>query len=211
MDIHENSEPVRIDLVYAGASHPENIFKTALYKKDARLWLHREFAAVVLRAAAIIYNDHGGLLVLKDGLRPVEAQQAMQQTAIVKQNPQWTAPGPHRLLSPPGSGGHPRGMAVDVTIADPNGAEWDMGTPFDYLTTNPAVNPASRSYQGFAAHILANRRKLQDAFEQAAKELGRNVLPLPSEWWDFRFPAKYSEQFAPIADADLPPAMRMTM
>ncbi len=210
MDIYEKSHPVRIDLVYADAAHKENIFKTALYKKDARLLLHKEFAAVVLRAAQIINDKWGGVLVLKDGLRPVDAQQGMQETDIVKRNPQWLAPGPQRLLSSPGVGGHPRGMAVDATIANPDGTEWDMGTAFDHLTTDPSNNPAARDYKDFPDEVLENRKKLQDAFMQAADELGVEVLPLKSEWWDFRFPAKYSEQFAPLSDADLPPAMRMT-
>ena len=210
MDIYEKDGPIRVDLVYAKGDHPENIFKTALYRKDARLWLHKEFAEVVLLAAKIIHKRHNGVLVLKDGLRPVEAQAAMGQTAIVKANPQWLAEGPTRLISPPGSGGHPRGMAVDVTIADPDGREWDMGTPFDYLTTDPANNPAARAYTGFPAAVLENRRRLQDAFMEAAQQLGREVLPLSSEWWDFRFPAKYSEQFAAIEDRNQPPAMRMT-
>lgn len=210
MDIYQNSHRLRIDLVYADAAHPENIFKTGIYRKDARLWLHREFAAVVLRAAEIIDAKWGGTLVLKDGLRTTEAQQAMQDTAIVRANPQWSAEGPNRLLSPPGRGGHPRGMAVDVTIAGPDGREWDMGTSFDHLTTDPANNPAARNYRALPPEVLENRKKLQDAFVEAAGELGVEVLPLPAEWWDFRFPADYFNQFAPLSDKDLPPAMRMT-
>ncbi len=206
MDIYETSHPLRIDLVYANAAHPENIFGTALYRKNARLWLHREFAQVVLRAALIINEKWGGILVLKDGLRTVEAQLAMQETAIVRANPQWSAEGPGRLLSPPGRGGHPRGMAVDVTVAGVDGKEWDMGTPFDHLTDKSAA----RDCQDFSQNILENRKKLQDAFLEAAAQLGVEVLPLPAEWWDFRFPADYSNRFAPLSDNDLPPALRMT-
>lgn len=211
MDDFEASHPLCIDLVYADGHHAENIFKTDIYRRGARLWLHREFAQIVLRAAQIIHEKYQGILILKDGLRTMEAQQAMQETEIVKANPQWSAPGPQRLLSPPGGGGHPRGMAVDVTVADQDGVEWDMGTPFDYLTTDPGHNPAARSYKGFSSHILENRRRLQDAFMQAGRELGCDVLPLPSEWWDFRFPASYTDQFAPLSDRDLPTPMRMVL
>jgi len=213
MDIYadgsDHSVPLAIDLVYSDAAHPENIFETALYRQDARLYLYRPFADIVLRAAALIHERDGSVLVLKDGLRPVEAQQAMQETPIVRANPQWSADGPDRLLSPPGKGGHPRGMAVDVTIAHPDGMEWDMGTPFDYLTTDPALNPAARDYRDLAPDILANRATLEGAFLQAAAQCGYEILPLPSEWWDFRFPSRVSEQYAPIHNADLPPDMRM--
>jgi D-alanyl-D-alanine dipeptidase len=46
---------------------------------------------------------------------------------------------------------------------------------------------------------------MMDAAEQAGVEL----FPLPQEWWDFRLPAEIYGQYAPLADEDLPPAMRM--
>lgn len=210
MDIYEDSHPISIDLMYSDKDHPENIFKTALYRKDARLWLHKEFAQVVLRASEIINQEFGGILVLKDGLRTVDAQIAMQNTDIVKKNPQWLEEGPLKLLSSPGSGGHPRGMAVDVTVADSAGKEWDMGTSVDHLTTDPNDNPAARNYKNLPEHVLENRKRLQDAFTRAASEFGLEILALPSEWWDFRFPASYSERFAAIYDDDVPANIRMT-
>ena len=89
MDTMGDETPLRIDLVYAQAAHPENIFKQALYRPQARLWLHREFAAVVALAAERCYAETGLVFVLKDGLRPVEAQMLMRETAIVKANPHW--------------------------------------------------------------------------------------------------------------------------
>jgi zinc D-Ala-D-Ala dipeptidase len=73
-----------------------------------------------------------------------------------------------------------------------------------------AVNPAARDYLQFGAAVLENRKTLENAMLRAGTELGRAILPLPEEWWDFRFMPSYTAQFAPIADADLPPAMRMT-
>jgi len=203
-------EPIEIDLVYADAAHPENIFGAALYRDGAQFWLHRELADIVLNVARLAQSERGAKLVLKDGLRTIEAQVAMQETDIVKANPQWCEPGPNRLLSPPGTGGHPRGMAVDVNLIGEDGQEWDMGTAFDHLTTDPAVNPAARSYQVFPANVLANRVYLETLFLRAADIAGQTILPLPSEWWDFRFPHDYSSQFAAISDVDLPEDMRMT-
>jgi D-alanyl-D-alanine dipeptidase len=202
--------PLRVDLVYADGGHPENIFKTALYRPGARLWLHAEFAAVVLTASRLMAERHGGVFILKDGLRTVEAQAAMQRTAIVRANPHWSH-GPERLLSLPGQGGHPRGMAVDVVVADAaTGALWDMGTSFDHLSTDPQTNPARRGYQGFAQNILDNRQRLEACFNDAARLLNVPLLPLPSEWWDFRFPASHSERYVAVSDADLPASMQMT-
>jgi D-alanyl-D-alanine dipeptidase len=119
------------------------------------------------------------------------------------------------LFSPPGKGGHPRGMAVDIILVDKNGAEVDMGTPFDYLTADKSDNPAARDYADFGRGedynkmVRANRKILEDAMVQAARQLGKEIWPLPQEWWDFRFKNEYTATFAPVADADLPARKKM--
>lgn len=201
-------EPIRIDLVYAQPHHPENIFGCAIYRPDAPFILHKDLAAVTVAAARDLYVRHGYISVLMDGLRPVEAQTAMQETDIAKRNPHWFEE--PRLLSPPGRGGHPRGMAVDIVLVKQDGTRVDMGTPFDYLSEDRAHNPAARAYTNFPPEILENRRVLKDAMVRAAAGLGLPLLPLPSEWWDFRFPAETYNRFAPLHDAELPPEFRMS-
>lgn len=214
-DDYLSSHPIKIDLVYAKPSHPDNMFKCGIYRPDARMWGHRELAPVVLRAAEICFKKTGWVFELKDCLRTYEAQALMRETDIVKANPHWLEE-PGRLLSPPGAGGHPRGMAIDIILVDKNGDEIDMGTPFDYLTTDRANNPAARNYTRFGddekrnQQVLYHRRVLEESMMDAAKEKGCELLPLPQEWWDFRFPKSYSETFSPVRDAELPPAMRMT-
>lgn len=193
MDIFTASEPLKIDLVYADKNHPENIFGINLYDAQARLSLHRNLARVVIKAARALYEKKGWILILKDGLRTLDAQEALMETEIVRSNPHWLE-GPDRLLSSPGGGGHPRGMAVDVSVEGV-----DMGTRFDEMTTQSA-----RAYTGFAKTILENRAILETAFVQAAQSLSLPLLPLPSEWWDFRFPASYHQNYAPLREDDLP-------
>lgn len=196
MDIF-GDEPVRIDLVYADAAHPENIFGVAAYRKDARLILHRDLARTVLLAARLLRGRYGWTLVLKDGLRPVEAQAALMETDIVRRNPQWLEE--PRLLSGPGQGAHPRGMAIDVSVEG-----IDMGTRFDTM-----IAESARDYEGFDDAILQNRQQLERAFADAADALDLPLLALPSEWWDFRLPASYNGRFTPLWDTDLPPPLRM--
>ncbi|MFA5592723.1 MAG: M15 family metallopeptidase [Micavibrio sp.] len=194
-----HGEPYAINLVYAAANHAENIFGIAAYHSAAPLILHRDLARIVILTSRILHRRHGWALVLKDGLRPVEAQQALMDSEIARQNPQWLADGAPRLLSPPGQGAHPRGMAVDVGVAG-----IDFGTGFDEMTAQSA-----RAYTGFDADIIENRAILEQAFMEAAEKLSLPLLPLPSEWWDFRFPAAYYQVYAPLGDRDLPPALRM--
>lgn len=210
MDEFAGDIPLRIDLVYAKPQHPDNIFKSAIYHAGARLWLHRSLAAITMLAARNCYETSGFVFVLKDGLRTTDAQTAMQQTDIVKANPHWCKDGPNRLLSPPGKGGHPRGMAIDIVLETQDGQEIDMGTPFDYLTPDPANNPAHRDFTDLPEQALKNRGVLEYAMISAAQSLGHELLPLPSEWWDFRFPREIYDQYEPLSDNDLLPGQKMT-
>lgn len=202
MDIFQKDHPVAIDLVYANAAHPENIFGIAAYHKKARLILHRDLARVVIKTSRLLNERHGWTLVLKDGLRTTEAQRALMDTDIVRRNPHWLEE--PRLLSGPGQGAHPRGMAIDVSANDDKDAPVDMGTLFDAM-----VPQSARSYDGFPQNVLQNRLWLEAAFMEAAQSLSLPMLPLPSEWWDFRFPASYFKEFEPLSDEDLPDPMKM--
>jgi hypothetical protein len=51
MDTLADTTPLRIDIVYAQPAHPENMFREAIYRPDARLWLHKDFAPIVVLAA----------------------------------------------------------------------------------------------------------------------------------------------------------------
>lgn len=208
LDDFAGKHPVRIDLVYAQPQHRDNMFGCGIYRQGAKMWAHRDFAPIVLRAAALCFAQKKWLFEIKDCLRPVEAQAAMMETDIVKANPHWIQE-PNRLLSPPGKGGHPRGMAVDIILIDENGGEVDMGTRFDYLSPDRNNNPAARNYTGFSAAVLSHRKLLEDCMMGAAKEAGRELLPLPQEWWDFRFPYAYANLYEPVSDKALPPDMQM--
>jgi D-alanyl-D-alanine dipeptidase len=208
MDLFAGHFPLRIDMAYA---RPDNLLLgEAIYRKNSRLWLHMDLAKIVLHAAQLCKSAGGFHLVLYDGLRTVEAQQKMMETQRVKENPHWLTP--PRLLSPPGTGAHPRGMAIDLGLETAEGEIVDMGTPFDFLATDPGPqkNPAHRNYAGHPQEIMRNRKILDDAMARAAELAGLKLTPLPQEWWDFRFPADFYERYAPISDADLPPQMQMT-
>lgn len=203
-DIFLGNEPITIDLVYADASHPRNIFDKDLYHSSARIWAHKDLAAVTLLTARTIHQKYGWVLEVQDCLRTIDTQKSMQETDIVKTHPEWME-GANRLLAPAGHGGHPRGMAIDVAVIDDTKNHVDMGTLFDEM-----VLESARNYQGFSDEINANRQNLENAFVISAKALNLPLLPLPSEWWDFRFPADYYNQHTPLSDADLPPQMQMT-
>ncbi len=204
MDIFVEQEPLKIDLVYTQKNHPRNIFETALYHNQARLWAHKDIAAITLLTARTLHKKYNYVLEIQDCLRTINAQESMQQTDIVKAHPEWMQE-PNRLLAPPGAGGHPRAMAIDVRVLDKNNNEIDMGTPFDFMEEK-----SHRNYTGFSEGILNNRKILENAFIESANKLGFPFLPLPSEWWDFRFPPDYTSQYQGLRDEDLPLQMQIT-
>ena len=205
MNTQEATHALRVQLVYAH-DRPPNIFG-AVYRPDAQLWLHRDLARVVLKASELL---EGYRLVLYDGLRTVEAQDKMAHSAIVQANPHWLQE-PGRLLSPPGAGAHPRGMAIDVSLETLDGDLLDMGTDFDYLAedSSAAANPAHREYQALKPAHATNRAILNEAMLGAAQECGVELMPLPQEWWDFRLPPEMYERYEPLSDGALPAEMRM--
>lgn len=199
--------PVRIDLAYA--QDDNLLFGERIYRSNARLFLHDALAQVVRDAAIACHDLTGHWFVLHDGLRTVEAQEKMLRTQKVRQNPHWLEP--PRLLSAPGQGGHPRGMAIDISLQTETGEILDMGTAFDFLAENasPLHNPAHRDYAGLKPLHRKNRNILTWAMVQAAARLNIPLLPLPQEWWDFRLSPDMYECYAPLSETDLPPAMRL--
>ncbi|MCB1563933.1 MAG: D-Ala-D-Ala dipeptidase [Alphaproteobacteria bacterium] len=198
--------PLRVELAYAREDN--TLFGERIYRPQARLFLYKDLAEIVCGAAARL-GRAGYRLILYDGLRTMEAQARMLETARVRANPHWLEE--PRLLSPPGAGAHPRGMAVDCGVETEKGVLLNMGTVFDFLADSsaPAHNPAHRDYPHLSEEVRRNRAVLDMVMRESAVSLGSDLFPLPQEWWDFRLPPSFYERFAPLSDSDLPEEMRM--
>ncbi len=198
---------IAVDLAYARADNL--LFGEAIYRADAKLHLHYILAEIVMRAGALARERHGMSLVLYDGLRTIEAQGRMLETRRVRENPHWVGREP-RLLSPPGAGGHPRGMAIDLTVAGVDGRVLAMGTPFDFLAedSGPANNPAHREHPQ-NERVARNRAILDSVMADGAQATGHPLFPLPQEWWDYRLPRGFYEEYAPLSELDLPEPLRL--
>jgi D-alanyl-D-alanine dipeptidase len=206
MNDFEEGGLLRINLAYARADN--FLFGERIYKRDAQLFLHKTLAAIVQRAAELAQAG-GYTLVLYDGLRTTTAQEKMLHTQRVKGNPHWLQE--PRLLSPPGAGAHPRGMAIDLSLETADGLLLDMGTVFDFLANNaaPTHNAAHRHYVHLMPEYAQNRALLDGFMTKAAQDLETPIFLLPQEWWDFRLPAEHYEQYEPLSDDDLPVSLRL--
>ena len=163
---------IAVDLRYAG---PNNFVGRDLYSPFDCAWLHVEAAAALEAAVAWLADAAPGhtLLVL-DALRPQRVQQQL-----------WDAlagTGLQMYLADPARGSiHSYGMALDVTILDPEGRELDMGTGFDDMTdlSHPALEEGFLKAGALSEQQLANRQLLRNAM------FGAGFVGIRTEWWHF--------------------------
>lgn len=205
LNYFEEKFPIKINVVYAKPNHPNNHFPNLYHANADLLWAHRDIALITLEASRICYDLYGWTLELIDCLRPVEAQRNMEQYGY---HPS--------LVSLPGSGAHPRAMAMDVIAFDAKGTKVNMGTEFDHFVDNPMQdNPAARHYTKFEgsvslnALVWSNRQKLEFSMRYAATKHKLEIVPLLQEWWDFRFSEDIYEKFYPLEEKDLLPCQRL--
>jgi len=163
---------IEVDLRYAG---PNNFVGRDLYAPFDCAWLHRDAAAALEMAVAwLAARAPGHTILVLDALRPQRVQQQL-----------WDAldgTGLQMYLANPVRGSiHSYGMALAVTILDPQGAELDMGTGFDDMTdlSHPALEEGFLAAGRLCETQVANRRLLRDAM------FGAGFVGINTEWWHF--------------------------
>ena len=163
---------IGVDLRYAGT---DNFVGRDLYSPFDCAWLHRDAAGALETAVAYLAaRAPGHTILVLDALRPQRVQQQL-----------WDAldgTGLRMYLADPARGSiHSYGMALDVTILDPQGVELDMGTGFDDMTelSHPALEEQFLASGQLGQAQLANRRLLRDAM------LDAGFLGISTEWWHF--------------------------
>lgn len=165
---------IAVDLRYAT---PDNFVGRAVYGGLDCAWLRREAAGALEQAAAWLTRQRPGyrLLVL-DALRPQRVQEALwaelQGTPLTL------------YLAPPERGSiHSWGMAVDLTLLDPQGREVDMGSGFDEmaLLSHPDHEAEHLALGLLSAAQLSERGWLRAAMRAAGFQ------GIATEWWHFDF------------------------
>lgn len=165
---------IEVDLRYAST---RNLLARDLYAPHDCAWLHVLAAGALQRAALWLQQQRPDLrLRVLDAARPQRVQELFW--AHVKGTPM------QPYFAPPERGSiHSYGMAVDLTLADAQGAELDMGTPFDDTTelSHPALEHAYEAAGLLSAAQLQHRRLLRSAMLQAGWQA------IATEWWHFDF------------------------
>ena len=163
---------IGVELRYASA---DNFVGRDLYSPLDCAWLHRHAAEGLEKAVAWLALERPGVgMLVLDALRPQRVQEqlweALQGTDLLSY-----------LANPVRGSIHSFGMAVDITLVDSQGCQFDMGTPFDDLSerSHPALEDAMRARGELSETQVDNRQLLRDAM-RAGGFSGIN-----SEWWHF--------------------------
>ena len=125
----ENNKLIKADhAAYREMPRERKVNKFGLsYRRDAKLYLHKTLAPIVIDAAIYLYKTQGWTTVLYDGLRTIEGAYNLYINA---QESDMTS----GLLYPlPGRSSHNKGMAIDSMMMDKSNREVDMGAHFDHL------------------------------------------------------------------------------
>ena len=163
---------IQVDLRYATRNNFEG---RVLYAGIDCRWLRREAAAGLEGAVAWLAREHAALhLVLLDALRPQRVQEAIWRDVA-------GTPAALYFANPERGSMHSFGMAVDVTIADAEGCEIDMGSAYDamVLASHPGLEPQQLAAGAIGHEHVAARMILRGAMAAGG------FHGIPTEWWHF--------------------------
>jgi len=161
-----------VSLRYASEN---NFLGKNVYGDFHQCFLHR-VAAEKLRSAAKMLQEQkpGWKFVVFDCLRPKSVQ--MKLFAAVK----GTAQQPY-VADPRNGSIHNYGFAVDLSLADQNGRELDMGTGFDDFSP---VSQPKREQEYLAAGKLT-KEQIEHRLVLREIMVRAGFIQLPIEWWHY--------------------------
>ncbi|GHE76327.1 D-alanyl-D-alanine dipeptidase [Streptomyces longispororuber] len=130
-------------------------------------------------------------LLFVEGYRPLSLQRSYFEEHMRELRalyPDWSAGRIHaaasRYVSPPSVAPHSAGAAVDLTLADADGRELDMGTRLD---ADP--EDSDGACYTHAANIGARARAHRETLGSALTAAG--LVNYPTEWWHWSFGDRY--------------------
>lgn len=167
-------EGIAIDLRYAT---PDNFVSRNVYGGLDCAWLRHEAAAALQQAAHWLSRHRPGYrIVVLDALRPQRVQEQLWQELA-------GTPLTLYLAEPQRGSIHSWGMALDVTLLDPQGLEVDMGSGFDEMSL---ISHTDHEAEHLALGLLTPAQLLERGWLRAAmRQAGFQTIA--TEWWHFDF------------------------
>ena len=163
---------LQVDLRYASSA---NFMGRDMYSPLDCAWAHRDAVQGLTRAVLWLARQRRNAhLCVLDALRPQRVQEAMW--ARIEDTPLT------QYLAPPVIGSiHSFGMAIDATLVDGDGQDYDMGTSFDDMTemSHPGLEAAFLKAGALEVQQVANRHLLREAMRRGG------FHGIGTEWWHF--------------------------
>ncbi|MFD9791947.1 M15 family metallopeptidase [Streptomyces sp. NPDC059070] len=156
---------------------------------DAFAWLREGVLERLLKAQALL--PPGVRLLFVEGYRPPALQREYFEEyadELRALHPEWPADRIHsaasRYVSPPDIAPHSAGAAVDLTLADAEGRELDLGTR---MNAGPEESGGAcyTDAAGIGEEARANRRLLGGVLTAAG------LVNYPTEWWHWSYGDRY--------------------
>jgi D-alanyl-D-alanine dipeptidase len=130
-------------------------------------------------------------LLIVEGYRPIATQSlyfTQYRDELLADNPGMSFAEAHvaasRYVSPVNVAPHTAGAAVDLTLCDPDGIEYDMGTQ---VNDNPEQSDGA-CYMA-APNISADARAHRKLLAAALEPVG--LVNYPTEWWHWSYGDRY--------------------
>ncbi|WP_406065822.1 M15 family metallopeptidase [Streptomyces sp. NBC_01077] len=156
---------------------------------DAYAYLREGVLERLIEAQAML--PQGLRLLFVEGYRPPSLQREYFEEyagQLGAAHPDWTAGQIHsaasRYVSPPDIAPHSAGAAVDLTLADTDGQELDLGTR---MNADPEESKGAcyTDAVGITEEARANRELLGSVLTAAG------LVNYPTEWWHWSFGDRY--------------------
>jgi D-alanyl-D-alanine dipeptidase len=161
-----------VELRYATTN---NFMHENLYGGFNKAYLHEvAYLKLVKAAGALQKLKPGYKLLIFDALRPRSVQRKMFQKVRTTAEESYVG-------NPDIGSVHNFGLAVDLSLQNPAGAEVDMGTPFDTFSdlAQPRYESKFLSEGRLTRAQIDNRSLLKKVMEDAG------FKQIPNEWWHF--------------------------
>lgn len=165
----------------------------AEFQPSARLFLNNRFTDIVQIRTIIIQKvqqalellpPHMGLMIF-ESYRPRSRQMVLWNNIIAQlksenpaiQDPELTEKAENFVANPYKFGsGHQAAAALDITLCDLEGNEYDMGTAVQEFNVKTET-----AYADLPQTVKDNRQLLKSVLEQVG------LINYPSEWWHFSY------------------------
>lgn len=151
--------------------------------------LREEIHARLVGAQESLPN--GLRLLLVEGYRPPDVQEryfSAYANGLRSAHPEWSArrirAAASRFVSPPEIAPHSAGAAVDLTLADADGRELDLGTRVN-ATPEESEGACYTGAENIGARARAHRRTLGAALTAGG------LVNYPTEWWHWSLYDRY--------------------